>query len=240
MHTLQTVLLFVPVLLFSVIAHEIAHGYAALRQGDTTALDAGRLSWDPSRHIDPFFTVLLPLMMLLGSLAASAVMSGARPIVLGGAKPVPVNPLNYRNVRRGDIIVSLAGVFANLVIGILCAVLIVALGYLGRYLPAIEQTLGIFQAMLVIGIWLNAVLIAFNLLPIPPLDGSHVFKYLLPRPLAVRYVQAGRYGLLVLMLLLFVGDGVLGWWMTPVQRAADATIQLVSPHILPGAQPWLK
>jgi len=234
LHTLQTVLLFVPVLLFSVIAHEIAHGYAALRQGDTTALDSGRLSWDPTRHIDPFFTVLLPLMMLLGSMAA------AHPVVLGGAKPVPVNPANYRNVRRGDIIVSLAGVFANFLIGALCAVLIVALGILGRYLPGIEQTLGIFQAMLVIGIWLNAVLIAFNLLPIPPLDGSHVFKYLLPRPLAVRYVQAGRYGLIILVLLLFVGDGVLGWWMTPVERVADATVQLVSPHILSGAQPWLK
>lgn len=240
MHTLQTVLLFVPVLLFSVIAHEIAHGYAALRQGDTTARDLGRLSWDPSRHIDPFLTVLLPLMMFLGSVAASSVVHGLRPIILGGAKPVPVNPHNYRNTRRGDIIVSLAGVFTNLLIGVLCALLIVALGVIGRYLPGIEQTLSIFQAMLVLGVWLNAGLIAFNLLPIPPLDGSHVFKYLLPRRLAVRYVQFGRYGLLALMLLLFVGDNVLAWWVTPAQLAADATIQLVSPHILAGANQWLK
>ena len=96
-------------LLFSVIAHEIAHGYAALRQGDHTALEAGRLSWNPVKHIDPFMTILLPLMMLVGSMAV-----GRTPIVFGGAKPVPVDPRNYRTSARGDIIVSLAGVATNL------------------------------------------------------------------------------------------------------------------------------
>src|SRR5947208_1263454 len=92
------------VLLFSVIAHEIAHGWAALRQGDRTALDAGRLSWNPARHIDFFLTILLPLVTFYGSMAV-----GGTPMLFGGAKPVPVDPRNYRHPRRGDIIVSLAG-----------------------------------------------------------------------------------------------------------------------------------
>src|ERR1043165_4261552 len=104
---IQSLLLFVPVLLFSVIAHEYAHGYAALKQGDTTALELGRLSWNPLKHIDPFMTVILPLALFA--------MSHGR-MMLGGAKPVPVNPANYRQIKRGDIIVSLAGVFTNLLI----------------------------------------------------------------------------------------------------------------------------
>src|SRR5256885_16461367 len=93
---IQGLLIVVPVLLFSVIAHEIAHGYAALKQGDQTALMLGRLSWNPLKHIDPFLTILMPLVM--------GFATGWR-IMLGGAKPVPVNPRNYRNYKRGDIIV---------------------------------------------------------------------------------------------------------------------------------------
>jgi Zn-dependent protease len=187
------------------------------------------------KHIDPFFTILLPLVMLAGSSLA-----GGRPIVLGGAKPVPVDPRNYRNIRRGDIIVSLAGVATNFVIAIGCALLIALSGLIGRAAPALETTLGIVQAMLIIGIQINAVLIAFNLLPIPPLDGSHVVKYLLPRPLAIRYVQFGRYGILVLVLLLFVGERILMAWLYPALLFVDRTIQLVSGFILPTATQWLR
>jgi Zn-dependent protease len=237
LHTIQLVLLVAPVLLFSVIAHEIAHGYAALQQGDRTALDAGRLSWNPAKHIDLYMTILLPLMMLTGSLIA-----GGRAIVLGGAKPVPVDPRNYRHPRMGDIIVSLAGVFTNLLVGALCALLIVLCGLLGQRLPAgnvLGATLGILQAMFVIGIWLNAGLIAFNLLPIPPLDGSHVFKYLLPRPLAIAYVRFSRYGLLVLVLLLFAGERLLEWWIGPAMTTAQWTLDLVRFYLLPSAAQWL-
>ncbi|MEP6729648.1 MAG: site-2 protease family protein [bacterium] len=234
MHTLQTILLVAPILLFSVIAHEIAHGYAALKQGDRTALDAGRLSWNPLKHIDPFLTILLPLIMLTGSSMVG------RPVVFGGAKPVPVDPRNYKHVRRGDIIVSLAGVATNLLIGLVCPLLIVILGKLGGLAPVLDQTIGIVQAMLTWGIILNFSLIAFNLLPIPPLDGSHVMKYLLPRPLAVRYVQFARYGLLVLMLLLFVGDRVLNVWFTPASIAIDALVNFANPSIVPAAAQWLR
>ena len=92
--TLQNILFVAPVLLFSVIAHEYAHGYAALKQGDPTARDLGRLTWNPVKHIDPFLTVILPAMTWY--------MGG---FIFGGAKPVPVVPRNYRDFRRGDIIV---------------------------------------------------------------------------------------------------------------------------------------
>lgn len=235
LHTLQTILLVVPILLFSVIAHEIAHGYAALMQGDRTALEAGRLSWNPIRHIDPYLTLLLPLLMLTGS-----ALLGGRFVVFGGAKPVPVDPRNYRHIRRGDIIVSLAGVFTNFLIGLACAGLIVLTGMLARAVPEMVQTVGILQAMFIIGVMLNFGLIVFNLLPIPPLDGSHVMKYLLPRPIAVRYVQFGRYGLLILMLLLFLGDGVLQVWFKPALLGSDFLLGKVDSFVVEPAAQWFK
>src|SRR4029079_5300456 len=149
-----------PILLFSVIAHEIAHGYAALRQGDRTALDAGRLTWNPIKHIDPYLTILLPLLMLTGS-----ALMGGRFVVFGGAKPVPVDPRNYANIRRGDIIVSLAGVATNLVIAICAALLFPLAGWLGRSMPSSAAVMSIVQAMMIQGLMLNLILIVFNLIP---------------------------------------------------------------------------
>jgi len=218
-----------------VIAHEIAHGYAALKQGDRTALDAGRLSWNPVKHIDPFLTILLPLIMLTGS-----ALAGGKGVVFGGAKPVPVDPRNYRNIRRGDIIVSLAGVATNLLIALGCTIALVLTGLLARAVPVLDSTIGILQAMLIFGVLLNFGLIAFNLLPIPPLDGSHVMKYLLPRPLAIRYVQFGRFGLLVLMLLLIFGEGILRAWFTPTDIATDYLLNVAQPYVVAAAGQWLR
>ena len=100
--------------------------------------------------------------------------------VVGGAKPVPVIPRNYRNFKRGDIIVSLAGVATNVVIAFCCIPLIILVGFMGRLIPWLSDTGAILQSMLLYGILINLALAAFNLIPIPPLDGSHVFKYLLP------------------------------------------------------------
>ena len=130
MDTLQTILFVAPVLLFSVIAHEYAHGYAALKQGDNTAQQLGRLTWNPVKHIDPFLTILMPLMM--------GFMSNWT-VVLGGAKPVPVNPRNYKHYKRGDIIVSLAGVFVNFIIALVCTVLIAVFGVVSNMIPATSQ-----------------------------------------------------------------------------------------------------
>jgi Zn-dependent protease len=235
LQTIQQFLLIAPILLFSVIAHEIAHGWAALRQGDRTALDAGRLTWNPRPHIDPFFTILLPIMTIAGSVAA-----GGRPMVFGGARPVPVDPRNYRHPRLGDIIVSLAGVATNALIVVACVVLFALTGALGRATPALLGTLGIVQAMCVIGVQINALLIAFNLLPIPPLDGSHVFKYLLPRPLAVQYVRFGRFGLIALIALLAWGDRLLYAWMRPFFAVADGLLSIAQPLLLATTGQWVR
>jgi Zn-dependent protease len=228
---IQKLLLFVPVLLFSVIAHEYAHGYAALKQGDTTALMLGRLTWNPIKHIDPFMTILLPLVLWFGSQGR---------MLLGGAKPVPVNPRNYRNFKRGDIIVSLAGVFTNLLVAVACVLLVPVFGLAGRAADGLESSFGILQAMMIIGVHLNMVLIAFNLIPIPPLDGSHVMKYLLPASWSFRYMQLSRYGIIVLIVLLYVTPNVLSMWLFPAQYAGARMLETVDRFILPSSGQWLR
>jgi len=227
---IQDVLLVAPVLLFSVIAHEYAHGYAALKQGDTTAQSLGRLTWNPIKHIDPFMTIILPAVLFY--------TTGGR-IVLGGAKPVPVNPRNYRNFKRGDIIVSLAGVTVNLLIALLATIVFVLVGLLGRVVPAVETTLAIMQAMMVLAVQLNLLLLAFNLIPIPPLDGSHVVKYILPLRLAVWYQQVGRYGIVILVVLLSFGGGLLNTWLAPAFSLGRVLLQWADPFKLPSLPQWL-
>ena len=215
-----------PVLLFSVIAHEYAHGYAALRQGDPTAHQLGRLTWNPVKHIDPFMTLILPAIMALSN----------GPI-LGGAKPVPVNPRNYRNFKRGDIIVSLAGVATNLLIAVVLVPLVFLVGAVGQASAGLAPSFAIVQAMLVWGVLLNLILVMFNLLPIPPLDGSHVMKYLLPPKLAWHYQQVGRYGIVILLVLLYFGSGVLFFWMSPAYAAFGLMVVHGRELILPSQ--WL-
>jgi Zn-dependent protease len=217
--------LVVPVLLFSMVAHEYAHGYAALRQGDNTALMLGRLSWNPLKHIDPVMTLIMPLVTFLSF-----------GVAFGGAKPVPVNPSQYRNYRSGDIIVSLAGIATNLLLAVILTILIVPLGLAGRAIPAIGSSLAIIQLMFLYGITINLVLAAFNLIPIPPLDGSHVLKHLLPPRLAYQYQRFGRYGIILLIILLSIGKSPLNVWMNPVFTLSERAIQLVGPFVLPS--PW--
>ena len=227
METLQNVLFVAPVLLFSVIAHEYAHGYAALRQGDTTALEMGRLTWNPIKHIDPVLTIMMPLLMGLAS--------GWR-VMLGGAKPVPVNPANYKHLKRGDIIVSLAGVATNGIIAVLATVLIAVLGLIGKLAPVTGETVAILQVMMIYGILINLGLIAFNLIPIPPLDGSHVMKYLLPPALSIRYQQLARFGFLILIALITFGKGALEMWMRPAWMAFSLLLGSVDGMVLPRAR----
>jgi Zn-dependent protease len=226
----QDLLLFVPMLLFSVIAHEYAHGYAALKQGDTTALAAGRLTWNPIKHIDPWMTLLLPV--LLWQLSHGAV-------VLGGAKPVPVDPRNYRDYRRGDIIVSLAGVVTNLLIALVCTAVIALLGFAGAS-AALEPSAGVLQAMMVTGVRINMLLLAFNLLPIPPLDGSQVLKHFLPRAWAVHYQRIGFYGIAILVMILYFAPGLLNSWLHPANVVSTALLNAVRPSVLPSASRWMQ
>ena len=220
---LELFLLAAPILLFSMVAHEYAHGYAALRQGDPTAFQLGRLTWNPIKHIDPFMTVLLPIMTWFTA-----------GFIFGGAKPVPVIPRNYRNYKRGDIIVSLAGIASNLVIAAAATGIVALLGLLGRAVPVLAESCAILQVMMCFGVFFNLILAYFNLLPIPPLDGSHVVKHLLPAKWALHYQNVGRFGLLILLLLFTLGSGVFARIMLPVMILARFAFGLVFPYLIPS------
>lgn len=212
-----------PVLLFAMVAHEYAHGYAAMKQGDMTAYQLGRLTWNPVKHIDPMMTIVVPIITTYYGIG------------FGGAKPVPVQPRNYRHYRRGDIIVSLAGVATNFAIALASAVLFAALGALGAVAPGGAPTIAILQRMLVLSIYINLGLVAFNLIPLPPLDGSHVFKYLLPPAWSLQYQRLGAYGFLLLFLLISVGRPLLGIWMAPAFALANLLRSVVAPFTVLGA-----
>jgi Zn-dependent protease len=180
-------LLRTPVILFSLTIHEFMHAWTAWKCGDDTALRQGRVTLNPLAHLDLFGTV----MLFLGP--------------IGWAKPVPVNPYNYENPKRDDILVSGAGVAGNLGLGILCALV---LRVFGGDILGIAQVGKIIFMMLVYGCMINFGLAAFNLLPIPPLDGSHILKQFLPGQLAVRFAEMGRYGMLLLLGVVLLERGV--------------------------------
>ncbi len=205
------------------VAHEYAHGYAALKQGDPTAALQGRLTLNPVRHIDPFLTVLMPLMLFLAS-------GGA--VVFGGAKPVPVDPRNYRNYQRGDVIVSLAGITVNLALFVVCVVASVAVGLLGSAVGGGGGVLPVVQRMLTWGVWLNLLLAFFNLIPVPPLDGSHVLYHALPGRWGTRYRALGRYGFLILLLLVFAAPSALYTLLTPAFALQRIACGVMVPHAI--------
>jgi Zn-dependent protease len=213
-------ILVAPMLLLSMVAHEYAHGYAALRQGDDTAQSLGRLTWNPLKHIDPMLTVVLPLVSFL--------IAG---IAFGGAKPVPVDPRKYRHFVSGDIIVSLAGVATNMVLAVVLLPAVIGLGLLARSVPALGDWVSLLQIMLLYGITINLVLASFNLVPIPPLDGSHVVKHLLPLRLAIMYQRVARYGLIIVFLLVGIGRPALNAWMAPALWLNDQAVRIASPYV---------
>ena len=189
---MEQLLIAIPILIFSVVLHEVAHGWVARAQGDNTAAMLGRLSLNPITHLDPLGSVILPGLLAL---------TGAP--ILGWAKPVPVNPRNFRNYKRGDILVSLAGVFVNLLLAIAFTLLVALTVWGARLAPGLAGTWEIVGRMASYGILINFALMIFNLIPIPPLDGSHVFYHLLPPRLGAQYRQVGQYGMLILFALLF-------------------------------------
>ncbi|MCZ6917477.1 MAG: site-2 protease family protein [Gemmatimonadetes bacterium] len=205
------------------VAHEYAHGFAALRQGDTTAKDLGRLTLNPIKHVDLWLTLMLPAMLWFGS--------GGR-FLFGGAKPVPVNPRNYRNYRRGDIIVSMAGIVTNLGLVVVFAALAAGVGVVANGLAVGAGALVKLQRIMFWGIWFNLLLANFNLIPIPPLDGSHVFYHLLPPELGLRYRQLSRYGFLILMALILFFPRALVVMLLPAILLLRAVLGLISPFTL--------
>lgn len=219
-------LVWAPVLLFSIVAHEYAHAEAAYRQGDDTAYMLGRITFNPLKHIDPFMTVIFPVLLAL---------AGAPPF--GAAKPVPVNPRNYRHYVRGDIIVSLAGIGANLVLFVLSAVLFAAVGLVAEQLPVLQPSLTIAQRMLFYGMWLNVILAFFNLLPIPPLDGSHVFYHMLPPQAGLQFRRLQALGFLPILLVVWVFPGSLRVLLWPARQLMAAGVALVGDFAI-GPAVW--
>ena len=226
---MQEFLLALPVLLFSMVAHEYAHGYAALRQGDQTALMLGRLTFNPIKHIDPWMTIMLPALLWIGS--------GGR-MMFGGAKPVPVNPRNYRNYRRGDLIVSSAGIVTNLALAAVLLAISVGIGMLGGGVGSENVTLVLLQRMTLTGVWINLLLAFFNVIPIPPLGGSHLFYYLLPPAMGARYRALSPYGLLVLPLLLVFLPGLFSLLLYPARLLYGAAMIVAAPYALQPPPGW--
>ena len=218
-------LIWAPVLLFSMVAHEYAHAEAAYRQGDDTAYVLGRLTMNPLKHIDPFMTVLLPILLW--------VSSGHR-WTFGAARPVPVNPRKYRHYVRGDVIVSLAGIATNLVLFAAFTGAFALVGVIGRGVPSLSDTMGILQRMAGFGMSFNLILAFFNLIPIPPLDGSHVFYHLLPPAAGLRYRAFGRFGFLPIMALTYFLPGVFQVFLWPAWQLLGVGQGLVQGLALPG------
>jgi Zn-dependent protease len=181
------------ILLFSVIAHELAHGYAAYTLGDPTAKYAGRLTLNPLKHLDPFGSIILPGLLLLAS-------GGSGP-VLGWAKPVPINPYNLKDQKWGDVKVAIAGPASNIALALI-------FGLLLRFIPAeIFAMAPGMSLMFYYIVQINIMLAMFNLLPIPPLDGSWILFKFLPNSQTFERVRIflQRYGLMILIFLLFFG-----------------------------------
>jgi len=194
MENLKLVPLWVITFLISAAFHEFAHAWTAYKLGDDTAARMGRLTINPIVHIDPVGLIFLVLMSISG-------------FGIGWAKPVPVNPFNFKNPRRDNMLVALAGPVSNIILAFFFVLLY-------KIFPGLYAADNPVSTLLVIFLMLNMVLAAFNLLPIHPLDGSHIIEGILPRDLAESWTKTYPYGFVILIILLMTG--LLGKLITPI------------------------
>lgn len=180
------------VLVFSAIVHEYMHGWMAYRLGDPTAKDAGRLTFNPLAHLEWFGSLFFPLVMIITRM----------PFVFGWAKPVPYNPHNLRDRKYGDAKVALAGPLGNLIIAVF-------FGLCLRFLPFMSLT---FNGLLSIIVYINLILMVFNLVPIPPLDGSKILAVFLPEKARNKFMHMERTGFILVILFVMLAASIL----TPV------------------------
>ncbi len=191
--TFTLTIFFLIVLLFSVIVHELAHGYVAYSLGDPTAKYAGRLTLNPLKHLDPFGSVILPVLFLLFSF-----LPGGQPFIFGWAKPVPINPYNFKDQKWGTLKVSIAGPLSNFAVALIFGLFI-------RFFSAVGGSLAPLIDLFAVIVFLNILLGLFNLIPIPPLDGSWILFRFLPAGSEKVKMFLQQYGLFILIFLLFSG-----------------------------------
>src|SRR5260221_423843 len=188
-----SLLIGLPVLVFSAILHEVAHGYVADKLGDPTARLMGRLTLAPRPDIDLFMSILLPLLLIFSD----------SPVIFGGAKPVPIDPYNLRDGKKDDALVALAGPLTNIILAITAALLLKGISFI----PITSTAFAIIAYILTIIASYNILLAIFNLLPIPPLDGSKIFSLVLPDELATMYLSLSQIGIFILFFLLLFPIG---------------------------------
>lgn len=200
--TIIKILVQLPILMFSVIIHECAHGWMAERCGDDTARVMGRITLNPLPHIDIVGTIILPIICLLTS-----------PFVFGYAKPVPVNPYRFNHPRRDTMLVSFSGPASNLLLAFICSLILKTI----VLLPVFSVELKVVAIQLLsFAILVNLFLAIINLIPIPPLDGSGIVSSLLPADMAHAYEKIRPYGFVILIVLIM--SGVISWITLPILR----------------------
>ena len=194
-------------LILSLGVHEAAHAYVADRCGDGTAREEGRLTLNPMAHIDPFMTIILPLILFMTS-----------GFIFGGARPVPVNPMRLRHPLRDMSLVALAGPASNLVLALLFSIAWKSMVYWGGM-----PTSALAPRVMEMALTFNIILAIFNMIPIPPLDGSRVMAYLLPNHMRESYVSLERFGLMIVLLLVMTGSlrMILGATLWPMVGLVD-------------------
>lgn len=197
MDGLLTAILGLAVLIYSIILHEVAHGFVADRLGDPTARLAGRLTLNPLPHIDPLMTIVLPLILYFTS-----------PIIFGGAKPVPIDTFNFREPKKDTALTALAGPATNLLIALFLALIF-------RLIP--------FE-FLAVGIRWNVVLALFNLFPLPPLDGFKVLAGILPDEIALEMYKMERLGFMIIFMVLIFLPGLIFGLIGPISNTITSLL----------------
>ncbi len=204
LNVIQLIAVYALPVILAITLHEAAHGYVAMRLGDMTAYAAGRVTLNPLRHIDPVGTIALPLALL-----AIGKLLGGGGVLFGWAKPVPVNFANLRQPKRDMLWVAIAGPGSNLAMALLWAGAV----KISLVLPTAHFALPL-ALMGAAGVYINAIFMVLNLLPLPPLDGGRILVSLLPHRLAYRFARLERWGFVILLVLLFTG--VLGALLWPL------------------------